>query len=85
MGTFFSILKKTHKKFNYLSNIMSYLIIYNINNVNIWHAVHTENKYKYKRITWTERQTDNIEKHSSSDNLSKTKWGYVNTQQNKIL
>lgn len=62
---------------------MSYLIIYNTNNVNIWHAVQTENKYKYKRITWkTDRQ---FYRHSDSDNLSKTKWGYVNTQQNKIL
>lgn len=61
---------------------MRLLIIYNINNVNIWHAVHTENKYKYKRITW---KTDRQYRHSGSDNLSKTKWGYVNTQQNKIL
>lgn len=64
---------------------MSYLIIYNTNNGNIWHAVHTENKYKYKRITW--KTTDN--RHSGFRfrqlNLSKTKRGYVNTQQNKIL
>lgn len=51
MGTVFSIFKRHHNKFNYLSNRKIYLIIYNTNNVN-GHAVHTENKYKYKRITW---------------------------------
>lgn len=35
MGTFFSILKRPHNKFNYLTNRMSYLIIYNTNNGNI--------------------------------------------------